>query len=680
MINNNPLLKDFNEPFGTIPFNELKIEHFVPAVDAAIDEAKAEMDAVIANMDAPTFKNTVLAMEISGKKLGRVATAYFHLFGSESDKDFQVLAGEISPKLAKFGNDINLNEDVFKRVEEVYKNQMDSLNEEDARLTELSYKGFVRNGAKLSNDDKDKIRTLDEEMSTLSPEFSNNNLSATNAFEMWLDEGDLDGLPDMAKEGAKMAAKSKGKDDKWLITLQMPSFFPFLKFSSRRDLREKLMKASSTKCNGGEFDNTKLCKRIAKLKHERAMLLGYDNFADYILEKRMAENQTNIFNLLDNLYDACYEPAKKDLDEIRAIAKEMDGINDIRPWDGVYYSEKLKQKRYDFNEDSLRPYFKSENVVKGVFEVARRMYGLNFSKLDNIQTWHEDVNVYDVTDEDGSHVGILYEDLFPRETKRSGAWMNELRSQGMEDEEVLRPHVTFTCNLTKPTESTPSLLTFAEVTTIFHEFGHCLHGLLSDRKYTSVGGTSVFWDFVELPSQIMENWVGEKEALSLFAHHHETGELIPDELIQKIKDSKNFMSATMCLRQLSLAYLDMAWFGKDNEVDNVEEFEWEAVKKTALLDRIPGSSISCSLGHIFAGGYSAGYYSYKWAEVLEADAFEKFKEDGIFNRDTANSFRANILSQGNMKHPMELYKAFRGREPKVEALLKRDGLLVEDEV
>ena len=680
MINNNPLLKDFNEPFGTIPFNELKIEHFVPAVDAAIEEAKSEMDAVIANMDAPTFKNTVLAMEMSGKKLGRVATAYFHLFGSESDKDFQALAGEISPRLAKFGNDINLNEDIFKKVEYVYKNEMDSLNDEDARLTELSYKDFIRNGAKLSEEDKEKIRLLDEEMSTLSPQFSNNGLNATNAYEMWLDEGDLDGLPEMACEGAKMAAKAKGNEDKWLVGLQFPSYFPFMKFSSRRDLREKLMKASVTKCNGGEFDNTSLCKRIAKLKHERAMLLGYSNFADYILEKRMAENQTNIFNLLDNLYDACYEPAKSDLEEIKAIAKELDGIEDLRPWDTVYYAEKLKHKLYDFNEDSLRPYFKSDNVVKGVFKVAQKMYGLSFSKLDNIQTWHEDVNVYEVSNEDGSHVGILYEDLFPRESKRPGAWMNELRSQGMEDGEVLRPHVTFNCNLTKPTDSTPSLLTFAEVTTIFHEFGHCLHGLLSDRVYASVGGTSVFWDFVELPSQIMENWVGEKEALSLFAHHYETGELIPDDLLQKIKDSKNFMSGTMCLRQLSLGYLDMAWFGKDNNVEDVEEFEWNAVKKTALLEKVPGSSISCSLGHIFAGGYSAGYYSYKWAEVLEADAFEKFKEDGIFNRDTANSFRANILSQGNMKHPMELYKAFRGREPKVEALLKRDGLLVEDEV
>ena len=675
----NPLLEKFDQPFGTIPFKDIKTEHFIPALDAAIDEAKQEIDAIATNQEAATFENTVLAQELAGKKLGRVASSYFHLFGSESDQEFQSLAGQISPKLAKFGNDINLNQELFSRVEHVYESHMNSLNEEDARLTEISYKGFVRNGAKLSDSDKEKIRSLDEEMSTLSPEFSNNGLNATNAYELWLDEEDLAGLPDMIKEGAKMAAKSKGKDDKWLFTLQFPSYFPFMKFSDRRDLREELMRASVTKCNGGEFDNTELCKRIAKLKHERAMLLGYDNFADYILEKRMAENQENIFNLLDNLYDASFEPAKTEIEQIRSIAKEIDDIDELMPWDTVYYSEKLKQKLYDFNEDSLRPYFKSDNVVKGVFDIAHKMYGLNFTKQDNIQTWHEDVNVCEVTDEDGSHIGILYEDLFPRETKRSGAWMNELRSQGMQDGEVLRPHVTFNCNLTKPTDSTPSLLTFSEVTTVFHEFGHCLHGLLSNRTYTSVGGTSVFWDFVELPSQIMENWVGEKEALSMFAHHYETGEVIPDELLQKIKNSKNFMSATMCLRQLSLGYLDMAWFGKDNNVDNVEEFEWNAVKKTALMDKIEGASISCSLGHIFAGGYSAGYYSYKWAEVLEADAFEKFKEDGIFNRDTAQSFRDNILSQGNMKHPMELYKAFRGREPKVEALLKRDGLMEEHE-
>ena len=674
-MNKNLLLNEFKTPFGTIPFDEIKTEDFLPAIDLAIQEAEIEVSKIINNPEKPSFKNTVLAMELLGKKLNQVTTVYYHLFGSESNSELKALSETISPKLANFENDISLNSHIFKRVKKVYENQLNNLPEEDARLTQLSYINFIRNGANLSEDDKIKIRLIDEEMSTLSPQFSNNNLNATNDFELWLEKSDLVGLPKMIINSAKMEAKGKGRDDKWLVTLQFPSYYPFMKFSKRRDLREKLMLASSTKCNGGKFDNTTICKKIAKLKHKRAQLLGYDNFADYILEKRMAENQSNIFNLLDNLYNASYTSAKGEIEQLKAIAFELDGIEDLKPWDTVYYSEKLKQKLYDFNEDSLRPYFKSENVMKGVFEVASKMYGLNFIKLDNVQTWHKDVNVYEVKEENGEHVGLLYEDLFPRESKRGGAWMNELRSQGLEGDQVQSPHVSLTCNLTKPTDSSPSLLTFNEVTTIFHEFGHCLHGLLSKRKYKSIGGTSVFWDFVELPSQIMENWVAEKETLSLFAKHYENDELIPSDLVDKIKASKNFLSATMCLRQLSLGYLDMAWFGTDHNIENVEDFEWNVLKKTALLDRIPGASISCSLGHIFAGGYSAGYYSYKWAEVLEADAFEKFKEEGIFNRLTAKSFRDNILSQGNMKHPMELYKNFRGREPKVEALLKRDGFL-----
>ena len=674
----NPLLKKSNEPFGTIPFNDIKKDHFIPALDAAIDEGKAELDEISSNGDGPTFDNTVLAFELSFSAIDRVAKPYFHLFGSESDDAFQSLADEISPKLAKFDSDIYLNDKLFTRIKEVYDNKDKISDSEDLRLLEIVYKDFKRNGANLNHDDKERLRNLDNELSTLSPKFSNNTLKATNSFELWLDEADLEGLPDMAREAAKMAAKGKGKDDRWLITLQFPSFGPFMKFSKRRDLREKVHRAMVTQCNGGEFDNTSLCKNIADLKHERAKILGFDNYADYILEERMAENQKNIFNLLDNLYDASIGYAKNDLKEIKKIAQELDGLTDLEPWDFSYYSEKLKQKLYDFNEDSLRPYFQSEKVIAGVFDIAKKLYGLDFVVLNNIQTWHDDVEVYEVFDEKESHVGLLYVDLFPRETKRSGAWMNPIKEQGMEDDGIVRRHISLTCNLTKPTDEKPSLLTYSEVETIFHEFGHCLHGLLANRKYKSIAGTNVFWDFVELPSQIMENWVGEKEALSLFAHHYESGEIISDDLIQKIKESQNFMSGTLCLRQLSFGYLDMAWFGKNNSVDSVEDFEWEATEKTNLFDKIPGSSMSCKFGHIFAGGYSAGYYSYKWAEVLEADAFEKFKEDGIFNRQTAESFRDNILSQGNIRHPMELYKAFRGREPKVEALLRREGLLSVD--
>ncbi len=672
---NNPLTKSSEQPFGTIPFNEINKDDFIPAIDDAIIEGNVEIESIVNNVEQPTFENTILSFELSGATLSRVASTYFHLFGSESDQSFQDLAQIISPKLAKYDSDIMLNENLFKKIKKVYDNKQLVDEPEDIRLLELTYLEFVRNGANLDKKEKDILRKLDEELSTLSPQFSNNTLNATNAFELWLDKGDLDGLPDSIRDSAKVAAKAKDKDDKWLITGQFPSFAPFLKFSSRRDLREKVYKAINTKCNGGEFDNTLLCKKISKLKHKRAKVLGYDNYADYVLEERMAEKQSNIFQLLDSLYETCIGYAENELKEVTALAKEIDGLDAISPWDFSYYSEKLKQDLYDFNEDSLRPYFSAEKVMEGVFEVAKRLYGLEFDILNNIQTWHEDVHVYEVKNAEGNHIGILYEDLFPRETKRSGAWMNQLRQQGMGKAGIQSPHVTFTCNLTKPTDDKPSLLTLSEVTTIFHEFGHSLHGLLSKRKYKKIAGTSVFWDFVELPSQIMENWVFEKEALSLFAYHYESGELIPDFLLKKIKDSKNFMSGTMCLRQLTFGYLDMSWFGKDNEVADVEEFEWNAIKKTSLFEKVPGASISCQLGHIFAGGYSAGYYSYKWAEVLEADAFEKFKEDGIFNKETAKSFRENILSQGNIEHPMKLYKKFRGREPKVTALLRRDGLL-----
>ena len=674
---NNPLLEPSNSPYGTIPFNDLKTEHFVPAVTSGIKEAENALQRIIDCKENPTFENTVLALELSSRILNTAANTFFHLFGSESDQDFKDLSDTISPMLAEFGNNTYLNEKLFKRIEIVFNNKDLLKDDEDIRLLDVTYNDFVKNGAALSVTDKAKLRDIDKDLSTLSPQFSKNTLNATNDFELWLDETDLEGLPDAVIEAAKIAAKEKGKEDKWLVTGHFPSFSPFMQYSARRDLRKKVHFATSSKCNGGKYDNNTYCKKISDLKHRRAQLLGFSNYADYILQERMAEKQENIYNLLDNLYDSCIDHAKNDLKQIMDLAKKLDGIEDIKSWDIPYYSEKLKKDLYDYDENSLKPYFKSENVIKGAFEVAKRLYGLSFKKLDNVQTWHEDVNVYEVLDEDNSHVGILYEDLFPRSSKRGGAWMNPLRSQGMVNtNDICRPHISLTCNLTKPTEEKPSLLTYREVETIFHEFGHCLHGLLSDRKYKRLSGTSVFWDFVELPSQIMENWVGEEEALELFAHHYETGEVLPKELLYKIKKSKNFRSGTNCLRQLTFGYLDMAWFGQHNDVDNVEEFERKAVEKTLLRDQdTPGASISTMFAHIFAGGYSAGYSSYKWAEVLEADAFEKFQEEGIFNKETAKLFRNNILSQGNIKHPLELYKQFRGREPKVEPLLKREGLL-----
>ena len=674
MNTENPLLKPNEQPFDTVPFEDIKTSDFLPAINFSLKEAVQNIEKITGNSNPADFSNTILALEMSSEKLDKVSTVYFHLFGSESDKDFQDLASQISPILANYNNDIMLDKRLFNRVKSVFDQMSPSMKKQDKKLTEVWYKEFIRNGATLGDDEKDKLRKLDAELSTLSPQFQNNNLNATNSYELWLNEKDLDGLPEIAINAAKVDAIGKGKPDDWLITLQMPSFQPFITFSSNRELRKEIMSAFSRKCNGDDFDNTSIVKKIVKLKHKRARLLGYDNFADYILEKRMAENQNNIMSFLNDLYESCFELAKSDLEQVQKLAFELDGIKNLQRWDFAYYSEKLKKKLYDFDDDALRPYFKSDNVVNGVFEVAKKLYGLNFKPLNNVQTYHGDVNVYEVLSENGEHVGILYEDLFPRETKRSGAWMNELRSQGMHNGKIERPHVTFTCNLTKPTEAQPSLLTYREVETIFHEFGHCLHGLLSNCDYSSIGGTSVFWDFVELPSQIMENWVAEKETLQIFAHHYETDELIPNHLIEKIKSSKNFLSATSYLRQLSLGYLDMAWYGEDKDVGDIEDFENKAIGKTSLLSPIEGGSTSCSFSHIFAGGYSAGYYSYKWAEVLEADAFEKFKENGIFNRETAESFRENILSKGNQDHPMTLFKAFRGREPLIDPLLKRDGL------
>jgi len=674
---NNPFLEPSNSPYGTIPFHDIKPEHFLPAISFGIKDAERALQKITDCNEEPTFENTVLALEVSGQILNTATVAYYHLFGSESDQNLKDLSDKISPMLAEFENNTYLNKKLFERIEKVYSKKHLLVDEDDVRLVEVTYNDFVKNGAALNANDKAKLRKIDKELSTLSPQFSKNTLNATNEFELWLEETDLDGLPDSVIDAAKMAAKDKGKESKWLVTGHFPSFSPFMQYSCRRDLRKKVHISTSSKCNGGKYDNNFHCKEISNLKHKRAQLLGYENYADYILQQRMAEKQENIYNLLDSLYDSCIDHAKNDLKQISDLAKKLDGIDDIKSWDIPYYSEKLKKELFDYDENSLKPYFKSDNVMKGAFEVANRLYGLNFKKLDNIQTWHEDVNAYEVLDEDSSHIGILYEDLFPRSTKRGGAWMNALRSQGMiEKNKVCRPHISLTCNLTKPTEEHPSLLTYREVQTIFHEFGHCLHGLLSNRKYKRISGTSVFWDFVELPSQIMENWVGEGDALALFAHHYQSGEVLPEELLQKIKKSKNFRSGTNCLRQLTFGYLDMAWFGQHNKVDNVEEFEKKAIEKTMLREQdTPGASISTMFAHIFAGGYSAGYYSYKWAEVLDADAFEKFQEEGIFNKDTAKSFRENILSQGNINHPLELYKLFRGRKPKVEALLKREGLL-----
>ena len=676
-MKNNPFFKEYNQPFNTIPFDEFETEHFLPAIHEAIKISNSKIQNICNLSENASFDNTVLELETSHEDLQRIVGIYWHLFGANSQGEFKKLAQEISPIISSHTNDYMLNENLFKRIENVYNNRLTmNYDEHDLKLIDDTYQSFIRNGASLSEPDKEKLRKLDQELSLLSPKFSNNVLDAQNSFEMWIvNEDDLEGLPEDAINAAKESAKEKNKKNQWLFTLQMASYLPFMTYSKKRHLREKISKAYGSLCNGGEYNNNDIIKNIVKLKHKRAQLLGYKSHADFVLERRMAENIENVYGLLDNLYDHSYSAAKLELEEIKEYAMSQDNLDSFYQWDLMYYKEALKKEKYAFDSEELRPYFKAENVIDGVFQIASKLYGLEFKKLDNVQTWHQEVDCFEVNDGDGSHVGILYIDLFPRSTKRSGAWMNALLENGLYKGEVRRPHVLFCASLTPSTKDKPSLLNYREVETVFHEFGHCLHGLLSDGKYQSTSGTNVFWDFVELPSQIMENWVGEPEALKLFAKHYETGKVIPDELIDKIKKSSNYGSGYLSLRQLSLGYLDMAWYTNLDDVDSVEEFENKAIEKTKLFPTVPGLTISNSFGHIFSGGYSAGYYSYKWAEVLDADAFEKFKEDGIFNTETASSFRNNILSKGGLEHPMDLYKNFRGREPEVEALLKRDNLI-----
>jgi len=674
---NNPFFKDFKQPFDTVPFNEYKTENFLPAVKTAIEIAEDKIKIISTNTQKPTFENTIVALEVASENLEYITSIYGHLYSAEADTDLKKLAETIFPMLTLFKNKFMLNSELFKKIKYVYDN-IDTYNvdEHDKKLTEELYSQFKRNGAELKNKDKENLKEIDQQLSTLSPKFSKNLLNAQNEYELWItSKEDLEGLPKGIVNAAAQGAKDKGKEGQWLFTLQMPSYMPFMTYSKKRHLREELTKAYGSICNGGKHNNNDVIRDIVSLKHKKANLLGFKNHAEYVLDRRMAKNIKNVYNLLDNLYEYSFPAAKNELDELKNYALDKDGIKDFSQWDLAYYKEKLKMDKYDFDTETLRPYFKAENVLEGIFLCANKLYGVSFKELTNIQTWHKDVKCFEVTENDNKHVGILYIDLFPRPTKRSGAWMNAILENGLFKGKVRRPHVLFVSNVTPSTKDQPSLLTFSEVRTIFHEFGHSLHGLLSDCKYRSIGGTSVLWDFVELPSQIMENWILEKDALKLFAKHYETGEIIPDELIAKIKDSSAFGAGYLSLRQLSLGYLDMAWYTTTKQIEDVEEFENNAIEKTKLFSAIPNSVISNSFGHIFSGGYSAGYYSYKWAEVLEADAFEKFKKDGIFNKDTAKSFRDNILSKGGLKHPMELYKAFRGREPRVEALLKKDRLI-----
>lgn len=671
----NPLLQSFD----TAPFSKIKNEHFKPAFLKAMDDARAEIDAITSNTAAPAFENTIEALEFSGQQLDRISSVFFNLNSAETNEEIQKIAQEVSPLLSEFSNDITLNENLFRRVKTVY-DQKDglNLNTEQQTLLDKKYKHFSRNGANLSADKKKKLRQIDAELSKLKLKFGENILAETNKYQMYLtDEGDLDGLPDGEKEAAALRARKKGKDTGWMITLDYPSYIPFMKYAKNRELRKELSLAFGSKgFHGDELDNQENVLKIAKLRYNRAKLLGYKTHAHFVLEERMAETPEKVHSFLNELLEKAKPAAEREFAQLENFAKKMDEIDRLEKWDGSYYSEKLKQELFSLDDEQLKPYFKLENVIDGVFEVAEKLFGLRFEEVTDIDTYHKEVKTYRVYDLEKNFISIFYADFHPRAGKRGGAWMTSFKSQWKNGNQNVRPHISNVCNFTPSTPTKPSLLTFNEVTTLFHEFGHGLHGMLANTTYPSLSGTSVYWDFVELPSQVMENWCYEKEALELFAKHYETGEVIPMELVHKIKESATFQEGMQTLRQLSFGLLDMSWHGTDpTDVTDVKAYETQAFEGTNLYPDTPETCMSTSFAHIFQGGYSSGYYSYKWAEVLDADAFAYFKENGIFNKEIAAKFKEHILSKGGTENPMVLYKRFRGAEPKVEALLERAGLL-----
>lgn len=676
--NENPFFKPFTTPHATPPFDVIKTEHYEPAFDKAIAEHQVEIGAIAANPAAPTFKNTIEAMEYAGEMLSRVSSVFFNLNSAESNDEMMDISRRLSPKLSAHSNNINLNEQLFKRVKAVYDNRHSSgLYPEQIRLVEKYYEGFENSGATLSAADKEIYRRLSTELSKTTLDFGQNSLKETNQFEMLLtDKADLAGLPQSVIDAAAAKAKSKSKEG-WMFDLSAPSYIAFMKYSSRRDLREKLYMAYNTKgVKGGEFDNKENVEKIVNLRLQIANLLGYKNYAEYVLRTKMAKNKEGVYDLLDKLAEAYGPIARKEVEDVQAYASKMEGKPiEIQSWDWSYYSEKLKDERFDLNDEMTRPYFELENVKKGVFGLATDLFGLKFEKNPQIPVYHPEVEAFDVKDEDGNFVAVLFTDFHPREGKRSGAWMTSYKGQFIRDLTDHRPHVSIVMNFTRPTETAPALLTFDEVNTFLHEFGHALHGMLAKSNYETLSGTSVYRDFVELPSQIMENWLVEKEFLDKFAFHYQTGEKMPEELVQKIIDASNYNTGYATLRQLSFGYMDMAWHTLNSGFHgDVRAFEQEAMKPVQLLPVVPEASMSTQFGHIFAGGYAAGYYSYKWAEVLDADAFSVFKKNGIFDSKTADSFRVNILERGNTEEPMELYKRFRGQEPTIDALLERNGV------
>jgi Zn-dependent oligopeptidase len=672
------LTQPFQTKHNTAPFSKIKLEDYQPAFIQNIASARAEIDAITHNPESPTFQNTIEALEFSGNALDRVSSIFFNLNSAETSDEMQKIAQEITPLLTEFSNDITLNEALFKRIKAVYE-QKETLNlsAEQMTLLDKKFKSFSRNGALLSEEKKSKLREIDTELAKLKLTYGENVLAETNNYQLHItNASDLKGLPEGAIEAAKSLAESKNLEG-WIFTLDYPSYIPFLTYADNRVLRKELAIAAGKKgFQNNEFDNRNITLQIARLRFERANLLGYKTHSDFVLEERMAQNPEKVTSFLNDLLAKAKPAAERELAELVAFAKALDGIDQLQKWDSAYYSEKLKQKLFNLDDEKLKPYFQLENVLNGAFTIAKKLFGLNFTEIFDIDKYHQEVTTYEVTDENNQLVSVFYADFFPRKGKRNGAWMTSFKSQYIKDAKNERPHVSNVCNFTKPTETKPSLLTFNEVTTLFHEFGHGLHGMLANTVYPSLSGTSVFWDFVELPSQVMENWCYEPEALALFAKHYETGEIIPQEYVQKIKESASFQEGMATLRQISFGLLDMAFHGNDpSDIQDIKAFEKAAFEGTTLFPDVPENCMSVSFSHIFNGGYSSGYYSYKWAEVLDADAFAYFQEKGIFDKETATKFKETVLSQGGTVAPMELYKRFRGQEPKPEALLKRAGLV-----
>lgn len=680
----NPIIRPSQLKHSAIPFDKIRPEHFLPALEQAIEHGRKILQQIKAKkVSEANFVETIRDLEASTEEIEFVSTLFSNLLAAQSDDELQNLSLEVGPRVAAFANEILLDSELFARVSSIYdrRNSL-SLKKEQIYLVEKIYRDFERSGAGLDESKKDRLRAIDERLAQLHPKFRDNVLKATNAFELWLErEEDLAGLPNLLREAARESAKEKGQEGKWLFTLQAPSYLPFMQFSRKRELREKMYRAYNSKAFGDAFDNQEIVLEMARLMQERARLLGCPSYTHYALQLRMAETPEKVMQFLNKILVAAKPAALREVQEVQALAKEMDGLEELKAWDFHYYSERLKEKKYSFDEEQLRPYFQLDNVIKGVFEHARRLFNLTFVECHDYPVYHEDVRVYEVykvteRGEKGDFIGLFYADFFPRASKSGGAWMTNFREQGVYRGQKLRPHISIVCNFTKPTVDQPSLLTFDEVRTLFHEFGHALHGLLSQVEHRSFAGTSVYLDFVELPSQILENWAEEEESLRLFAFHYKTGETIPMELIDRLKRAQKFLVGYSAVRQLNFALLDLAWFtNPPGPKEDIATFEARMTEPTRLLPAVRGANISTSFAHIFGGGYASGYYSYKWAEALDADAFELFKEKGIFDRETAQRFEEFVLSKGGSDHPMRLYEQFRGKSPDPEALLRRDGLI-----